>query len=147
MNPTGLITISRATYAGASGATAAATYQFMTKGYGPPAQDRHIDFDIVHNQNGKFKWIYDNGPGFKRWPAFVITCQDVFQYLVGANAAAQFDRLLELWEHKGNLVIEGPDGVHNIHWSSDPQEQSFIRYPRQEGDKIEMDVQVQFEEA
>lgn len=147
MNPTGLITLSHATYAGPSGATAAATYRFMTKNYTPPAQERHIDFDIVHNQNGKFKYVYDNGPGFKRWPQFMITCQEAFSSLLGANAATQFARLQALWEHRGTLGMSAPEGTYSIHWATDPLEQSFLIYPKAVGDKIERDVAVQFEEA
>jgi len=147
MNPTGLIILSRPTYVGASGATAAATYSFFTKNYQPPAQERDISYDIVHNQNGKFKYVYDNGPGFKRWPPFMITCQDAFFSILGANAQTQYQHLLEMWEYKGVLGMLAPDGVHNIHWAAEPREDNFIKFPRQEGDQIEMDVGVQFEEG
>ena len=147
MNPTGLIVLSHSTYVGPSGATAAATYIFMTKGYKPPAQERYATFDVVKNQNGKFKWLYDNGPGFKRWASFVITCQDAFQSLIGVNAQTQYQRIIQMWDHPGLLILEGPDGVHNIHWATDPVEQNFIKFPNQVGDKIEMDVAVQFEEG
>jgi hypothetical protein len=147
MNPTGLLVLSHATYVGASGATAAATYKFMTKGYEPPAQTRHTDFDIVHNQNGKFKYVYDNGPGFRRWPAFMITCQDKFQAIIGANAATQYQRLSELWDYRGILGMSAPEGTYSIHWAIDPIEQNFIQFPKQVGDVIERDISVQFEEG
>lgn len=147
MNPTGLVILSRATYTGPSGATAAATYPFMTKGYKPPAQDRHVEYDVVDNQNGKFKYVYDNGPGFRRWPTFMITCQDKFANLLGVNAQAQYQRLLEMWNHPGLLGMQAPDGTYSIHWGSDASERNFIRFPNQVGDVIEMDVAVQFEEA
>lgn len=147
MNPTGLIVLSRPTYVGASGATAAATYTFFSKGYKPPAQERDVSYDIVHNQNGRFKWLYDNGPGFKRWPQFMITCQDKFESILGANAQVQYQHLLEMWEFKGVLGMSAPDGVFNIHWGTDAREDNFIIFPRLAGDQIEMDVVVQFEEG
>lgn len=146
MNPN-LIILSHPTYLGPSGATAAGTYKFYTKDYKPPAQDRSLDYDIVHNQNGKFKWVYDNGPGFRRWPPFEVTCQDQWQDILGFNAAQQFANLLKLWNYPGTLLMSAPDGVYSVHWSADPQEQNFIRYPREVGDQIEMDVGIQLEEA
>lgn len=146
-NATALLTLSKATYVGASGATAAATYSFLTVGYQPPAQERYLDFDIVKNQNGKFKWIYDNGPGFKRWPTFMIRCDDNFQGLTGANAATQYARLLELWTHPGVLGMQAPEGSYSVHWAAEPIEPDFLRYPVEPGAHIEVDVAVQLEEA
>jgi hypothetical protein len=147
MNPTALIVLSHATYTGPSGSTAAATYSFLTDGYQPPAEPRHIQYDVVHNQNGKFKWIYDNGPGFKRWPSFMIRCRDAFDGLVEVNAAVQLQRLKEMWNHKGLLIMQAPEGIYNVHWAPDPVEQSFIIFPSEVVDPVEIDVQVQFEEG
>ena len=54
------------------GATAAATYVFYTAGYSPPRQGRSTGQDIVHNQNGVFKYRYDNGPNVYAWEPFQI---------------------------------------------------------------------------
>lgn len=146
MNPNTII-LSHPTYVGPSGATAAATQRFFTKEYRPPAQDRSLDFDIVHNQNGKFKYVYDNGPGFKRWSTFRVSCQDAFQQFLSLNASQQFAQLLKFWNHPGVLGLSTPDGTYSVHWAQDPQEQNFIIFPKESGDDIEMDVAVTFEEA
>ena len=146
MNPN-LLTLSHATYSGASGATAAATYQFITRQYKPPAEDRHVDSDVVHNQNGKFKYVYDNGPGFRRWASFQITCQDAFTDLLGANAEVQYSHIREMWNHPGILGMEIAEEVYDVHWAQDPMEPNFVIFPRTVGDRVERDVNVQFEEA
>lgn len=145
MQPNTII-LSMATYVGASGATAAATYAFFTKGYEPPAQDRYIDTDVVKNQNGKFKYIYDNGPGWKKWSPFEIVCEDTFTQFLGATAGGQFERLRQLWEHPGVLGMEAPEGAYTVHWS-DSMERSFRIFPANEADRHEFVVQVQFEEG
>lgn len=147
MNPN-LITLSHATYTGPSGATAAATYTFMTRQYEPPVSARMVDFDIVKNQNGKFKYVYDNGPGFFRWAPFVIRCDSAFASLVGANAQAQYDNLQKMWNHPGLLGMYTPEGrSYTVHWAGESLERGFIVFPREVGDLIEYDVTVQFEEA
>ena len=146
MNPN-LLTISHPTYVGASGATAAATYSFVTSGYRPPAESRHVDFDIVHNQNGKFKYVYDNGPGFRKFPSFDIHCEDQFQALTGANAANQYARLREMWSYRGILGLEIAEEAYSVHWPAEALESAFIIFPREVGDVIERTVTVQFEEA
>lgn len=140
------IIISMATYVGASGATAAATYSFMTSDYKPPAQERHSDYDVVHNQNGKFKYLYDNGPGFKKWAPFNVHCEEAFVSVLGASAAVQFARLTALWEHPGLLGMKTPDGVYNVHWA-DNLERSFRIFPKKTADSREYVVTVQFEEG
>lgn len=143
-----LLTLSHATYVGASGATAAATYQFMTKEFKPPAQARYIANDIVKNQNGKFKYIYDNGPGFKAWSPFSVICENQFQALGLAAAATQFARLKQLWEHPGLMGMAAPDGsVYSVHWSDSSLEQNFRVFPRRTTDGIEYEVVVQLEEG
>lgn len=140
--------LSHATYLGPSGATAAATYSFMTKGYRPPAETRHLDSDTVHNQNGRFKYVYDNGAGFRRWNTFQVSCQEYFQGLLGVNAQQQYDRLREMWAHKGILKMEIVGDVYNVHWAQDPIEPAFLpTFPKVVGAVIERDVSIQFEEA
>ena len=143
-----LLILSHPTYNGPSGATAAATYQFFTKGYKPPADTRHVDSDIVHNQNGKFKYVYDNGPGFRRWPPFTVACEGgVIADRLGISAESQYLNLRRLWNFKGVMGMEIAEEVYDIHWAQDPLEPAFISFPRQVGDQVEREVQVQFEEA
>ena len=145
MNPN-LIILSHATYVGASGATAAATYAFFTSDYKPPAQERYIDHDVVKNQNGKFKYIYDNGPGWKKWSPFNVHCEQAFASVVGATAGGQLARIRQLWEHPGLLGMTTPDGTYTVHWS-DEMEREFRIFPKQNGDITEHVVTVQFEEG
>jgi hypothetical protein len=146
MNPNMLI-FSHATYVGVSGATAAATYAFFTKDYKPPAEPRALDKDIVVNQNGKFKYIYDNGPGFRTWAPFSVLCEESFkQFLAGADAAAQYSHLRELWEHRGVLGMQTPDGTYIVAWSTD-LERNFRVFPYTATAVKEYEVIVQFEEA
>lgn len=145
MNPN-MIILSHATYVGPSGATAAATYSFMTSDYKPPSQERHIDSDTVHNQNGKFKYIYDNGPGFHKFSPFGINCENKFSIITGFNAALQYAHLRELWVHPGILKMQTPDGTFNVNWS-ESLDRSFRVFPNNVGDTIEYVVAVQFDEA
>jgi hypothetical protein len=130
------------------GATAAATYLFMTSDYKPPQAERALEFDVVVNQNGKFKWLYDNGPGFKKWSPFTIRCEDVFKPLVkGLSATQQYAALQHAWAHPGLLGLAAPDGTYSVHWSQGALEPELRQYPVQTGDPIEFSVTVQFEEA
>lgn len=142
-----LLVLSHATYVGPSGATAAATYSFFTKEYRPPSQDRSIEFDIVHNQNGRFKWVYDNGPGFNKWQGFSVLCENKFATVVGAIAATQFSRIREMWEYPGVLGMKAPEGTYSVHWSSSEIERAFRAFPTQTTDVPEWEVVVQFEES
>lgn len=146
MNPN-LLIFSHATYVGASGATAAATYKFFSKEYKPPAQPRYIAVDVVKNQNGKFKYIYDNGPGFRQWSPFSILCEDKFQSVIGVGATVQKARLEALWEHPGLLGMTTPDGTYQVHWSDNSLEQNFRIFPKQTGDTIEYEIVIQLEEG
>lgn len=146
MNPN-LLTLSHSTYVGPSGATAAATYEFFTKDYKQPMEERHVQYDIVHNQNGKFKYVYDNGPGFRRWPPFSIKCEERFSDLGLGNAATQYTKLKEMWEFKGVLGMKAPEGSYLVHWSDSGLEHNFRVFPREVGDVIEREVIVQFEEG
>lgn len=146
MNPN-VIVLSHATYVGSSGATAAATYSFFSKDYKPPTEPRSIDKDVVVNQNGKFKYIYDNGPGFKTWPPFSVLCEARFETFIGADTDTQYAHLRELWEHRGVLGMKTPDGTHIVAWSSD-LDRNFRVFPHINGaTQIEYEVVVQFEEA
>lgn len=137
-----LIILSHATY----GATAAATYSFVTSDYQPPTQERFIDQDVVKNQNGKFKYLYDNGPGFKKWQPFTIHCERSFATELGAVGATQLARLIQMWEHPGLLGLQGPDGVHTVHWAGD-HERAFRVFPKMANQALEYTVVVQFEEG
>jgi len=145
MNPN-LIILSHATYVGASGATAAATYSFFTKDYGPPSEPRAMDKDVVVNQNGKFKYIYDNGPGFREWSPFSVACENKFATLLAATAAVQYAHLREMWDHRGVLGMQAPDGTYTVAWS-DALDKNFRVFPVTLGDSPEYEVVVQFEEA
>ena len=146
MNPN-LIVLSHATYVGPSGATAAATYAFFSKDYKPPTEARSIDKDVVQNQNGKFKYIYDNGPGFKQWPPFSVLCESKFSVILGADTDTQYAHIREMWDHRGVLGLKGPDGVHTVAWASD-LDRTFRVFPHLNGaTEIELEVVVQFEEA
>lgn len=140
------IVLSHATYVGPSGATAAATYSFFSADYQPPTQERHFDSDVVHNQNGKFKYLYDNGPGFRKWSPFQIRCEDAFQTLLGFTAQQQYGHLLELWNHPGVLGMKAPDGVHVVHWAADV-EQNFRAFPISPTAPYDLSVVVQFDEG
>lgn len=145
MNPN-LIVLSHATYVGASGATAAATYAFFSKEYVPPTQDRSLEYDIVHNQNGLFKYLYDNGPGFKKWSPFTIACEESFQPVLGATAGMQYTRLQEMWAYPGVLGMKTPEGTYNVHWGTS-LERGFRAFPSEVNTKLEWAVVVEFEEA
>lgn len=136
--------LSHPTYAGA---TPAATYAFFTKDYKPPSQDRSIEFDIVHNQNGKFKWVYDNGPGFHKWAGFSVLCENKFATVVGAIAPTQFARIKEMWDFPGVLKMQTPDGVYSVHWAQSEIERAFRVFPTEVNSVLEWEVIVQFEEA
>ena len=129
------------------GATAAATYGFFTKEYKPPTQPRAIQADQVVNQNGKFKYVYDNGPGFKQWQPFTVACEQVFAKVLGATAGAQYAHLQEMWDYPGVLGLKAPEGVYSVHWSEGSLEPSFRVFPINTSDAQEWAVVVQFEEA
>lgn len=146
MNPN-LAILSHATYVGPSGATPAATYAFFTKDYKPPSESRAIDKDEVVNQNGKFRYIYDNGPGFKQWSPFSFKLDKAFEAMLNATIEQQYAHLREMWNHKGVLGLQVPDGVHTVAWGGD-LDRNFIVFPIEAGaSQIEYEVIVQFEEA
>jgi len=142
MNPN-LIVLSHPVY----GATPAATYGFFTREYKPPTQPRAIEVDIVVNQNGKFKYVYDNGPGFKQWQPFSVACEQKFLPVLGATAGAQYAHLQEMWNYPGVLGLKAPEGVYSVHWGDSSIEPSFVVFPTNATDVPEWAVVVQFEEA
>lgn len=141
-----LIVLSHATYVGPSGATAAATYAFFTKEYQPPQGDRAIDSDTIINQNGKFKYIYDNGPAFRKWAPFSIACENRFATVIGGTAAVQYAKLLEMWNYRGTLGMKAPEAVYVVNWGNS-LEQNFRIFPHEVNEMIEYDVVVQLEEG
>jgi len=140
------IVLSHATYVGPSGATAAATGIFFTEDYQPPTQDRAIEHDIVINANGKFKYVYDNGPGFKKWSPFKLRLEERLSSITGLSAAQQYALLVSLWEHPGNLSMRAPEGVYTVHWS-DSVERAFKVFPMSSTAIQEYVAVVQFEES
>lgn len=137
------IIISVPTYA----PTPAATYSFFTNEYKAPQTSRTLEYDVVINQNGKFKWLYDNGPGFKKWSPFTIRCEDVLKPYLGAMATEQYRNLLHAWAHPGLLGLKTPDGTYTVHWAQQTLEPQLRQYPRKANDPVEYTVVVQFEEA
>lgn len=145
MNPN-LLVLSHATYVGPSGATAAATHAFFTKDYKPPAEQRYVEVDEVKNQNGMFKYVYDNGPGFREWSPFSILCEQAFTEL--GSAQTQYDNLRKFWNHPGLLGMKAPEGTYTVHWAQSSIEKNFRVFPVAAGaTTIEYEVIVQFEEA
>jgi len=140
------IILSHATYVGPSGATAAATYRFFTGDYKPPAQERYIESDVVKNQNGRFKYIYDNGPGFARFQPFQVHCEEAFATILGATAGMQYARLREMWEYRGVLGLQTPEAVYSVNWAKE-LERAFRIFPKRVNQKQEFVVTVGFEEA
>lgn len=128
-----------------AGATAAATYSFASRGYKPPRQGRSIGFDDVHNQNGLFRYVYDNGPNNYTWEPFQIVVADEFGGL-GA-ATVQKDRLEFLWRYIGPIGMQAPDGTYTVTWSDAALEKSFESYPHAAGDKLRMALTVNLEDA
>ena len=130
-----------------SGATAAATFSFFTSGYQVPRQGRSISADTVHNHNGIFTYVYDNGPNIRTWQPFEIVCSDKFLNYLGA-ATQQHSRFEFLWNYtEGSITLQAPEGVYAVRWSDQPLERRFARFPSAVGDKIEYRYQVNFEEG
>lgn len=127
----------------------AATAAFFSEGYTPPYTGRSIGSDIVHNKNGVFKYVYDNGPNFDRWEPFQLRMEDTFATAVGGTATVQYQALLDMWNHVGQLQMSTPDGIYSVYWApgNDLARRYVGPYPKKVGDKIEYSVQVQFEQA
>ena len=142
-----LITLSVPTSGG--GATPAATFGFMTEGYRRPRQDRTVSSDFVQNQNGKFFYRYDNGPGAFVWAPFRAVLSDDFAnavYPLGADAEEQLARLQFLWEYTGNMGMAAPEGVYEVAWAQAPFEPES-NFPDQAGDKLTYYVNLTLDES
>lgn len=129
-------------------ASGVGTYQFFTGGYQPPSQPRYIDQDVVVNQNGKFKWVYDNGPGFKQWAPFKIIMGNRPEF--PARAATQIAQLLSLWNHIGTIGLRSPEGdTYTVIWADNALDKAFRIFPNERlaTTDLEYTVTVQFEEA
>lgn len=130
-----------------AGATPAATFSFFTDGYKPPRQSRATASDVVHNQNGVFIYVYDNGPGPYAWSPFRIVCSDKFQDYIG-TATQQYANFDFLWRYtEGSILLRAPEGMYQVHWTDSPLERDFRQFPSAVGDKIEYVIQVNFEEG
>lgn len=129
------------------GATAAATFSFFTSGYRPPRQGRSISDDTVHNQNGIFVYVYDNGPNVHTWQPFQVVCSDKFENYLG-SATQQLSNFNFLWNYaEGSMTLRAPDGIYAVRWSDAPLEKDFQQFPAQAGDKIAYRMQVNLKEG
>jgi hypothetical protein len=131
------------------GATPAATFAFGTQDYKPPRQGRSTSFDDVHNQNGRHRYVYDNGPGFRAWDPFRVKCVDELQTILGVSATQQHAQMEFLWNYIGPIGMLAPEGVYTVHWADSQKQLGWLggRYPAGAGDKIAYDVSVAFEEG
>jgi hypothetical protein len=132
-----------------AGGTAAATYGFFSSNYKPPRQGRSTSMDIVHNQNGVFKYRYDNGPNIHHWEPFDLILLDEFKNALG-GATLQWQRLQFLWNYvEGPLGLAAPEGVYTVDWASAALERQFYgKYPAPSDAKVhEYRVLVQFDEG
>jgi hypothetical protein len=121
----------------ADGASAAATFRFVTSGYKRPHQGRSSSMDQVHNQNGVFRYIYDNGPNAWEWEPFSILLEDALAGVVGGAATQQKANLDYLWNWTGAIGLAAPEGTYVVGWDpSANYEPEFKRFPAEVGDKI-----------
>lgn len=142
-----LLWISYPTYGPSGSETAAATYGFVSQDYKPPRRQRAISSDEVTNQNGTFKYVYDNGPTGLTWSPFSLVLLDRWEPYVGAYATQQWANLLSLWDHSAAKNLGAPDGTYEIHWGQASLEPKFETFPNSVGDKIEYRVVISIEEA
>lgn len=130
------------------GASAAATFAFVTRGYTPAHQSRASANDTVVNQNGTFQWYYDNGPGPLEWAPFEIICSDRFLRICGGSATQQKANLDYAWQYIGRLGLQDPLGAYQVLWApGQALERGFRRYPARVGDPLEMLLAVQLIEG
>lgn len=131
-----------------NGASAAATFLFVTRNYEPPHQGRAMAIDTIVNQNGVFQWIYDNGPGPWEWAPFDIICSDSFSNICGGGATQQYANALYLWQYIGRRGLQDPVGSYDVVWSPDQNlDRGFRRFPVNVGDPIELLLTVQLKEG
>lgn len=129
------------------GQTAAATFVFFTSGYRQPRRPRASSVDVVKNQNGEFRYRYDNGPLSRIWQPFRIFISDRFEQWAG-SATQQQANLEFLWEYtEGPLQLGTPFGTYNVDWAGAPLEPETYGYPQGVGDKLDWAYTVNFEEA
>lgn len=130
-----------------AGATPAATFSFFTIGYRPPRQHRISGQDVVSNQNGIFKYRYDNGPGPYEWNTFEIRISDTFRNELG-SATQQQANLDFLWQYKsGPMGMADPERVYSVVWAPVPLEPVFEGFPVAAGDKIHKRYSISLEEG
>ena len=128
-----------------NGATAAATFLFNTSGYNPPRQARAVGWDDVHNQNGHFRYRYDNGPGALSWSPFQLVFNDDFGF--AGSATQQYANFLFLNQYTGSLGLSAPEGSYQVAWGSSDIEHRFNVFPHSAGDKYERRVVVNLVEG
>lgn len=129
-------------------ASPAATYSFFSRDYQPPLQGRASAQDVVVNQNGTFKYNYDNGPGPFEWRPFELVFDDKFApFLGGAMATQQWANFQAIWNHLGPKQLGAPEAVYSILFPSQQLERRFQQFPRATGDKIEFITTIKIEEG
>lgn len=127
-----------------NGATAAATFSFFTDGYKPPRQARAVAWDDVNNQNGHFRYRYDNGPAALSWEPFAVVCSDspAITGLVGGSATQHYANLSFLWQYTASLGLRSPEGTYTVAWGQADMERRFTSFPSAAGDKFEFRVPI-----
>lgn len=119
-----------------NGATAAATFAFFTSGYQPPRQARAVGWDDVHNQNGHFRYRYDNGPGALSWSPFQLVFNDNLKP-AGPSATQMLSNFAFLNQYTGAMGLAAPEGVYTVAWGKSDIEHRFTEFPVGAGDKYE----------
>ena len=142
------ILLSYPTYGPSGSETPSATYIFFSRSYKPPVTGRSIGSDMVHNRNGVFNWVYDNGPNLNSWDPFDLVMEDTFSAMAGGNATTQYQNLLTMWNYTGQLQLGAPEGIYSVRWATGSQlVREFRAFPETVGDKIEYAATVQFQQA
>lgn len=134
----------------ALGDTPAATYVFFSSDYKPPRQGRSASSDIVHNQNGIFKYVYDSGPNIFTWDPFELVFSDRFAgALDGKSATQQWQDFQSLWQHLGTKSLEGPEGSYDVHFPAQNIEPRWGsgRFPANSTDSFDLRVTIELEEG
>jgi len=129
-----------------NGATAAATFAFFTSGYQPPRQTRAVNWDDVHNQNGHFRYRYDNGPGALTWGNFQLVFNDSLAP-AGPSATQMLANFNFLNQYTGAMGLAAPDGIYSVAWGKSDLEHRFGQFPAGVGDKYERRVVVSIVET
>lgn len=117
------------------GATPAATYSFMSRGYKQPHQGRASGMDTIGNQNGSFRYIYDNGPGPYDWEPFELVLSDRFAGVAGGMATQQAANFLFLWSYTGPMGMRVPGGTYTVAWQPGMDlQREWLSFPTDVGD-------------